>query len=122
MATRSSEKQLGEKWAELREASGDWIVKIPASSTAGFPDWMVLGRGKIELWEAKRVQERGEIAFSPRQLSGAQRFFLKMLARYASECGGVLILDETGFVERAARLYDRPVTRRTFRRLEKPYE
>lgn len=121
MAIRSTERELGDKWAEHRERAGAWIVKIPASLTAGFPDWMVL-HGKVELWEAKRLQRGGQIAFSPSQLSGAQRFFLKMIALYAPEAGGVLLLGEEGFVERPARLFNRTVTHALFRRLERAYD
>jgi hypothetical protein len=76
--------------------------------------------GTIQLWEAKKIQP-GKIAYSPKQLSGAQRFFQRMIARYASECGGVLLLGEDGFLEVPAKKASRVLASKTFHRRKEPY-
>ena len=114
-----NERQLGDLWAETREAEGAWVVKLPSSALAGLPDWCLM-LGTIQLWEAKRIQE-GKTAYSPEQLSGAQRFFVRMIGRYAPECGGVLVLGEDGFVEIPAARALRPVAAKTFHRRKELY-
>jgi hypothetical protein len=114
-----TERQLGDLWAETREADGAWIVKLPSSALAGLPDWCLM-LGTLQLWEAKRIQE-GRVAYCPDQLSGAQRFFQRMIGRYAPECGGVLVLAEEGFVEIPARKALRPMSLSTFNRRMEPY-
>jgi hypothetical protein len=108
----SSERELGDKWQETREADGAWICKLPASTTAGIPDWLLM-LGNIQLWEAKKIKP-GKIAYDPKQLSGAQRFFMRMIARYAPGCGGVLLLAEHGYVELPAGKAMRVLARKTF--------
>lgn len=114
-----TERELGDSWKETREADGAWICKLPASTTAGIPDWLLM-LGTIQLWEAKRIQP-GAIAYSPKQLSGAQRFFMRMIARYAPEAGGVLLLGEDGFIEQPAKYALRPMATRTFHQRKEPY-
>ncbi len=122
MEARSTERALGDNWAEVRQRLGAWIVKIPASSTAGFPDWLVLNVG-IELWEAKRIRT-GKTAYDPKQLSGAQRFFIRMMARYlhADYPSGVLLLGEDGYLEVTAKRALRPMSAKAFHRNKEPYD
>ena len=121
MAIRSTERALGDRWVEVREGLGAWIVKVPASTTAGFPDWLVLNVG-IELWEAKRIGT-GKTAYDPKQLSGAQRFFVRMMARYLSPDypSGVLLLGEDGFLEIRSKRALRPMSAKAFHRNKEPY-
>jgi hypothetical protein len=76
--------------------------------------------GSIQLWEAKRIQ-LGKTAYDPKQLSGSQRFFMRMIARYAPECGGVLLLAEDGFAEVPARRALSEMTVRAFNRRKESY-
>ena len=80
MATGKSERVLGDDWAEVMRARGDWVVKLPSSSMAGLPDWLWV-RGPSRFVEAKKLQERGS-AFVPSQCTRAQRFFLEAVARH----------------------------------------
>lgn len=107
-----NERDLGDLWAAERQAMGAWTVKLPASSLAGLPDWLVLD-GLAEFWEAKKALP-GAKAYDPSQLSAAQRFFQRMLARYAPTCGGVLLLDDDGWLEIPAEKAHRPMARSTF--------
>lgn len=116
----TSERDLGDRWCETREADGGWIVKLPASALAGLPDWLLM-HGVIQLWEAKRVQPSGRYAYTPDQLSGAQRFFIRMMSRYAPESGGVLLLGEEGFLEIPAKRAFRKLARSTFERQKESY-
>jgi hypothetical protein len=93
-----TERQLGNLWAAKHHRLGNWTLKIPSSSTAGIPDWLLL-IGGIQLWEAKRILVGGRFAYTPKQLSAAQRFFQRMLKCYAPHAGGVLVLGEHGYVE-----------------------
>ena len=93
-----TERQLGDLWVQGYRNAGAWALKIPGSTTAGIPDWLIL-HGGVQLWEAKRIQQKGRLAYSPKQLSAAQRFFQRMLKRYAPKGGGVVVLGEACFVE-----------------------
>lgn len=115
----STERELGDRWMATREADGAWICKLPASATAGIPDWLLM-LGNIQLWEAKRIRS-GKTAYCPKQLSGAQRFFMRMIARYAPECGGVLLLAEDGYFEIPAKRALRVLAAKTFHRRKEPY-
>lgn len=94
-----SERTRGDKWAEFLERRGAWVQKLPASSLAGLPDWLVVsstGAGS-RLVEAKVLQTRGA-AFVPSQCTGAQRFFLEAVARHGGQAS-ILILGPDGFYE-----------------------
>jgi hypothetical protein len=100
---------------------GNWVCKLPASSLAGLPDWLLVCRPHgICLVEAKKLQPKGA-AFVPSQLTKAQRFFLEVVARHGG-MAFVLILGpghwlmvrvEKGGVER--------VSRREFNFMSHPY-
>jgi hypothetical protein len=76
------------------------VLKLPASSTAGIPDWLhvVSGQG-IGLVEAKLAlhSRRDEVVYRPAQLTAAQRFTLRMVHR-AGGRAQVLVLAPEGFV------------------------
>lgn len=115
-----TERQLGDLWIQGYRNAGAWALKIPASSTAGIPDWLIL-HGGLELWEAKRTWGSGPLAYHPKQLSAAQRFFQRMLKRYAPRGGGVVVLGETGFVELSPAAALGPLTRAAFLRKQITY-
>ncbi len=114
-----TERELGDRWVATREQDGAWIFKLPASHTAGIPDWCLM-LGIVQLWEAKRIRP-GKVAYCPHQLTAAQRFFIRMVARYAPTCGGVLLLGEDGFMEVEAPKALRPVAAATFHVEKEPY-
>lgn len=119
-----SERSLGDRWAASKDLEGAWTCKLPASVTAGIPDWLLLN-GWASLWEAKLIKPTGEIVFNPKAkgvLTGAQRFILQMLARYAPMSGGVLLLGPDGYWEvPAERALRRIIKRATFNRNKEPY-
>ena len=74
------------------------MVKLPASSLAGLPDWLLVEPGQgVCLVEAKLRRPMGA-AFVRSQLTRAQRFFLECVSRFGG-IAYVLILDPSGFVE-----------------------
>ena len=98
-----TERSLADRWAEIQR---NWpvrryfVMKLPASSVAGIPDWLRVGPPYgAQLFEAKLALPDGEWAFDPRQLSGAQRFTLGAIARRWKPAAQLLILDETGYLE-----------------------
>jgi len=116
-----SERSLGDRWVETRTAEGAWVCKLPASTTSGIPDWLVL-HGGAELWEAKLALEAGEWAYTPNQLRASQRFFQRMLARYAPDTGGVLLLSVGGWMQLpAGRAMKGPLRMAHFIRHRRPY-
>lgn len=114
-----SERSLGDRWAEGRRADGDFVMKIPASSTAGIPDWIVCGAPYgLQFFEAKRTGS-GALAYCPEQLSASQRFVLGAIARKWKPAAQLLILDETGYLE--MNYTTRPLTRAVFDRRKRRY-
>lgn len=93
-----TERGRGNLWAKGWRAAGAWVQKLPASSLAGLPDWLLVfpGRG-ICLVEAKLLRPKGH-AFLPSQLSRAQRFFLSVVARHGGEAW-VVVLGPESFLE-----------------------
>lgn len=118
-----SERSLGNLWADTKLEQGGWVCKVPASVTAGLPDWLLLN-GWLSMWEAKLIGT-GKVAFDPKAegvLRSGQRFFLRMLARYSPMSGGVLLLAEDGYwevpVKRALR---GRISSKSFHRNKEPY-
>lgn len=98
----NSERELGDRWAATCRAwpSSPFVMKLPASSTAGIPDWLRVGAPYgAQLIEAKVALAEGDYAFDPEQLSGAQRFTLSAIARRWKPAAQLLILDEDGWHE-----------------------
>jgi len=115
-----SERSLGDRWAELRRARGAFVQKLPASSVAGIPDWLLVHRPfGAQLFEAKRALE-GAYAYVPEQLTAAQRFVLGQIARRWKPAAQLLILDETGYLE--MNYTTRRLARTTFNRRKRRYE
>ncbi len=91
MATGKSERKLGDQWAKLKRSQGAWVVKLPASSLAGLPDWFIVERRTgTRVVEAKLLQVKGS-AFVPSQCTRAQRFFLECVNRHGGRAS-ILIL------------------------------
>ena len=107
-------------------ASGCWVQKLPASSMAGLPDWLV-GRIKVDVHqngprfvEAKAAL-KGATVYRPGQLTTAQRFFLDRW----EESGGwasVLVLAEDGWVEISIESAHTPMKRREFDVIKRSYD
>ena len=120
----STERELGDRWAATIRAwpSQPFVMKLPASSTAGIPDWLVVGAPYgAQLFEAKLALPTGEWAFDPHhQLTGAQRFILSAIARKWKPAAQLLILDETGYVE--MNYTTRRLPRTVFNRRKRRYE
>lgn len=109
-----SERELGDLWAAQLERAGCWVQKLPASSMAGLPDWLVgrLGGEPPRFVEAKRIG-RGVVAFKPDQVTGAQRYFLNRWVQSGGKAS-LLLLGEEGWVEIAWPDADRQLSRRAF--------
>ena len=117
MATGRSktERALGNCWAKLMSNVGHWVQKLPASSLAGLPDWiLVTAEVGIVLVEAKLLQSRGN-AFVPSQCTKAQRFFLEAVSRHGGEAYVLVLGPESWYLHRvkgkveflAREVYDR---------------
>jgi hypothetical protein len=119
VATGKSEKALGTKWAEFQRGMGNWVVKLPASSLAGLPDWLLVDPLGISLVEAKLLQPRGN-AFVPSQLTRAQRFFLEVVARHGGR-SYVLVLGPESWFMMPVRDHVTALSRRIFDQLAEPY-
>lgn len=115
-----TERALGDLWAEARRARGDWVVKLPASSTAGIPDWLLADGNGVVFVEAKR-REGGPTAFRPRQLTVAQRYFLEQVVLHGGRAG-VVVLGSQGYVELTPDQARRPLTRYEYEAMEVPYD
>lgn len=118
-----SERSLGDKWAAKLRAQGSWVLKLPASSTSGIPDWLVAGTGGVRLVEAK-VRAQGRTAYRPSMVRLSQRFILGAIARHAgSSYASVLVLSEQGYVELAWSPTGgmRPLSAKAFERLRQSY-
>ena len=93
---QKSERILGDDWAAVMRARGDWVVKLPSSSMAGLPDWLWV-RGPSRFVEAKKLQERGS-AFVPSQCTRAQRFFLEAVGRHGGRAYVLVLGPDTWFM------------------------
>jgi hypothetical protein len=106
-----SERSLGDKWAERERARGAYVLKLPASSTAGIPDWLhvVSGQG-AGLVEAKLAlhSRRDEVVYRPEQLTRAQRFILRMVGKHGGRAQ-VLVLASGGYVVLDWREMEKPL-------------
>lgn len=105
MRTTSSERSLGDEWAEVLRASGCWVQKLPATSMAGLPDWLVGRLGAVGGVKARFVEAKtlaavlGAKGKTPRAAcSTAQQFFLDRWVQSGGR-GSVLVLDESGWIE-----------------------
>jgi hypothetical protein len=116
-----TERQLGDRWARKIRAEGAYAVKLTAGSLTGIPDWLVMRRGRLELWEAKRLFIGLGRAYDPAQLRTAQSFFMRLLAKHAPKSGGVLLLGPEGYYHLSAREAESPLSLSDFRRLQEPY-
>jgi hypothetical protein len=88
------------------------VQKLPASSLAGLPDWLVVDEVRgIQLVEAKRMLEGGHTGYRPSQLTRAQRFFLNAVAQHGGDAS-VVVLGEEGYAEMPWRYAVKPQTRR----------
>lgn len=100
MATGKSERILGNDWAEVMRDRGAWVQKLPASSLAGLPDWLMVHPDVgICLVEAKKLRNSGA-AFLPSQCSRAQRFFLEVVARYGGKSRVLVLGPDSWFMWR----------------------
>lgn len=96
---RSREAKLGKLWVQRELAQGNWAQKLPASSTAGIPDYLhvgaLFGSRRISLIEAKGTE--GDSAFHATMLTGAQIWTLDAIVLHGGSAG-VLVLHEDGFI------------------------
>lgn len=119
--TRSSERELGDKWADKLRARGCWVQKLPSSSMAGLADWLVgCPRRGIRFVEAKRRHGK-RIAYNPSQPTMAQWFFLNQIDRFGGNAG-VVVLDEDGYLELDHDCAKLPMTGQLYDRAKEPYE
>ncbi len=95
-----SERSKGDQWADKERADGAWVMKLPASVTAGIPDWLHVKPGQgISLVEAKTLNAVVEAQGVPAQAcSGAQRFILSMVEQYGGRAR-MLILGKVSYAE-----------------------
>ena len=115
-----SERSRGDKWADVMRAEGAWVQKLPSSSLAGMPDWMLVWPPfGVCLVEAKKLQEKGS-AFVPSQCSTAQRFFLEVVARHGGH-SFILVLGPDRWYMQKVLLTVSPVFRDIFDALAEPY-
>lgn len=120
-----NERERGDKWAAKLRALGAWVQKLPSSSMAGIPDWLVVYEHRnhwddyARFVEAKRLEVTiGREAKHACTL--AQRFFLNAVDAHGG-CSSVLVLDDEGYAE-----FPWPaeikVTRELWGELRQPYE
>jgi len=117
-----TEKALGERWAKDLRAAGGFVQKIPASTICGIPDYIVVARpAGIRVVEAK-LRLPGRVAYDPKQLRRAQRWFLEAFHAVLGFGASVLVLDPEGWVELDWGLADIPLPAESFENLCTPYE
>ena len=121
-ASVGEERARGDLWAARMVAQGGWVQKLPASVTAGIPDWLHARPGGLRLVEAKTRAACAEEGTPWEACSGAQRFILSMVARYAgSDCARVLVLGEEGYQELSLQEARRPDWGKRFIRRQQAY-
>lgn len=115
-----AERDRGDRWAA---AQPGWVLKLPASVTAGIPDWLHARRpGGIRLVEAKTREACARQGTPWKACSGAQRFILRMVARHAgADCARVLVLGEVGYQELSLQQARRPDWGKQFIRRQHSY-
>jgi len=118
-----AEKKLGTAWAAAKRRAGCAVYKIHAAGLTGIPDWLVfnLPAGRIQLWEAKEARSGGRSAYGPRDLRSGQHWFQRLLSRLV-DAGGVVLLDDDGFVELSNGEQLRALPRREYERLRRGYK
>jgi hypothetical protein len=122
VVTGRSERALGDRWAELLRGRGCWVCKLPASSLAGLPDWLVVEpHAGIRLVEAK-LKRRSGAAFLPSQLTRAQRFFLEVVSRFGGDSRVLILGPETWLEDQVLYGEVQPVEKDTFSWISEPYE
>ena len=84
------------------------------------PDWILAERG-LYLVGAKVAQTGAANAYHPDQLRTGQKWFLKLLGRYAPGYGLVVVLGATGFVELTWPESHETLSAAEFRKRMKPY-
>ncbi len=96
-----AERERGDKWAARMVRHGGWVMKLPASVTAGIPDWLhAWPGGGLRLVEAKTRYACAEAGTPWKACSGAQRYILRQVEQHAgSEYAAVLVLGEKGYQE-----------------------
>ena len=115
-----SERSRGDQWADVMRARGGWVQKLPCSSLAGLPDWLlVMPPWGISLVEAKKLQEKGA-ACVPSQFTRAQRFFLEVVARHGGHSFILVLGPDRWYMEKVL-LTAGPVFRDIFEALAEPY-
>ena len=97
MGTGKSERALGDRWATFQHGLGNWVCKLPASSLAGLPDWLMVDCFGVSLVEAKKIQPKGA-AFVPSQCTRAQRFFLEAVGRHGGRAYVLVLGPERWFM------------------------
>ena len=125
----SAERSRGDRWAEKLRASGCWVQKLPASSMAGLPDWIV-GKIKVDVHqpgprfvEAKTLEavESAKGRIPANACTTAQRFFLDRWTR-SGGYAGLLILAEDAWIEISYESAHRPMKRREFDVIKRSYD
>lgn len=96
-----AERERGDKWASRMVRHGGWVLKLPASVTAGVPDWLhAWPGGGLRLLEAKTVEACVRAGTPWKACSGAQQYILRMVAEHGGDhCAAVLVVDEEGYLE-----------------------
>lgn len=118
-----AERDRGDRWAALMVKQGGWVLKLPASVTAGIPDWLHARKpGGVCLVEAKTQHACAEAGTPWKACSGAQRFMLSMVARYAGgDSVRILVLGELGYRELSLQQARRPSWDMEFIRRQRSY-
>ena len=111
------ERERGDRWADKLQARGWWVQKLPASSMAGLPDWLVgkpseAGTRWVEAKTLEAVLD-AKGRRPTRACTGAQRFFLDRVSR-AGDHASLLVQGPLTYLELAWASADVPLTARAF--------
>ena len=96
-----AERDRGDKWAARMVRHGGWVMKLPASVTAGIPDWLhAWPGGGLRLVEVKTLEACIRAGIPWEACSKAQQYVLRMVEQHAgSQCAAVLVVGEEGYQE-----------------------
>lgn len=118
-----AERERGDKWAARMVRHGGWVLKLPASVTAGIPDWLhAWPGGGLRLLEAKTLEACQRADTPWKACSGAQQYILRMVEQHAgSHCAAVLVVGEKGYQELTLEEADTVDWEKRFRRRQRRY-